>query len=450
MIRKPVIFPVVLLILAAMSGLATSPASASSRPPSQPSVDAPELARLGPYAVGLKRFDLTQAAQADLAQLNAATGVAPIIDRVLPIRLWYPARASAGATRVAYSGTLPAEKAVQPPVRIAAAGVAVLDAAPVTGQRFPLVILSHGYSGAPEAMTWLAENLASKGYVVVGISHRDPPYGDPRGFAGPLLRRPLDQAFVARTLLARVRAGDGFLSGLIDPERMALIGYSMGGYGVLTEATGGFDPAGSPAQALPQRYIGPYLPGGALREEEKIGGLKAVVAISPFTGRPGAPALSPTALGAIRAPLLLIAGDQDQTVGFAGVKAVFDQAVHAPRRLLVFHQAGHSIGMNPSTGDETTLWGLDWFEDPVWRKDRIIGVSLHMITAFLDLYVKGDESRAAYLDVATPESDDAVWPAASAGAYGAYSPGAAPITVWKGFQRVHDAGLELLRGDAAP
>jgi len=70
-----------------------------------------------------------------------------------------------------------------------------------------------------------------------------------------------------------------------------------------------------------------------------------------------------------------------------------------------------------------------------------------MISAFLDLHMKGDASRAAYLDVATPKSDDAVWPATAARAYGAYSPGAAPITVWKGFQRLHDAGLELWRGD---
>ena len=42
------------------------------------------------------------------------------------------------------------------------------------------------------------------------------------------------------------------------------------------------------------------------------------------------------------------------------------------------------------------------------------------------------------------------WPAEKAGAYGAYSPGVAPITVWKGFPRVHYSGLELLKGDPAP
>lgn len=424
---------------------------AFAAPPSVPGVDAPELARLGPYGVGLKRFELVQPAQADLAHLDPKTGLAPVVDRVLPISIWYPAQAAAGAPRVTYAGGLPAEKASDPPIAFTAEGIAVLDAPPVSGQRFPLVILSHGYSGAPEAMTWVAENLASKGYVVVGISHRDPPYGEASAFLGPVLRRPLDDAFVAWMIQRRARAAGDMLNGLVDPDRVAVIGYSMGGYGALTEAAGGFDPDGAPAKLLPQRYIGRYLPGAPTRDEVQIQGLKAVVAISPFTGQAGGPVLTPQALAGVRTPMLLIAGDQDRVVGFAGVKSVFDQSVHAPRWLLVFKEAGHSIGMNPgSPGAETTLWGLDWFEDPVWRKPRVTGVSLHFITAFLDRYLKDETDRDAYLAAKVANSDDAVWPQSAVGAYDAFSADAAPVTVWKGFQRVHDAGLELLHADPAP
>ena len=38
-----------------------------------------------------------------------------------------------------------------------------------------------------------------------------------------------------------------------------------------------------------------------------------------------------------------------------------------------------------------------FFEEPVWRKDRIAAISQHFISAFLDLYLKADESRRAYL-----------------------------------------------------
>jgi hypothetical protein len=57
------------------------------------------------------------------------------------------------------------------------------------------------------------------------------------------------------------------------------------------------------------------------------------------------------------------------------------------------------------------LWNFSRFEDPLWRKDKIIAINTHMITAFLDRYVKGDDSRAAYLDGLVPRIDDTVWPA---------------------------------------
>ncbi|MDR3507388.1 MAG: dienelactone hydrolase [Caulobacteraceae bacterium] len=444
--------PAAALIAAAAlwAGLGAPP-PALAQPPSVPSIDAPELARLGPYEVGLVRRELVQPNQTDLAHLDKATGTAPVDDRVLPILIWYPATPARDAPRTRYAGTVTAEKPSDPPVRYSAEGIAVANAPPVKGGRFPLVILSHGYAGAPEAMTWVAENLASKGYVVVGISHRDPPYGDPAGFAGPLLRRPLDDAFVAHQIQAGARGHDALLAGLVDADRVALIGYSMGGYGVITQAAGGFDPEGLAAHALPARYIAPYLPGGAERADAGIDGIKAVVAISPFSGAGGAPAWTSKTLAGIKTPLLLIAGDRDGVVGFAGVRGVFDQATGAPRRLLVFENANHSIGMNPpGPEDMDSLWALDWFADPVWRRDRLIGINLHMITAFLDLYVKGETAKGAYLDVTEPRSNDAVWPARLAGPYGAYSPGAAPITVWKGFQRVHSDGLELWKGEPAP
>jgi hypothetical protein len=95
------------------------------------------------------------------------------------------------------------------------------------------------------------------------------------------------------------------------------------------------------------------------------------------------------------------------------------------------------------------LWDQDWFEDPVWRAERVNAINAHFITAFLDRFVKGDESRGAYLDVPVPESGDGVWPVGGAPApYDAYSTAAAGITVWKGFQRSQNAGLELLAAPA--
>ena len=78
-----------------------------------------------------------------------------------------------------------------------------------------------------------------------------------------------------------------------------------------------------------------------------------------------------------------------------------------------------------------------------------MGINLHFITAFLDRYVKDDASRAAYIDGLTRESEQGEWPASAGHAYGAYSPGTDGITVWKGFQRGHAEGLELLQESPA-
>jgi predicted dienelactone hydrolase len=404
------------------------------RAPSVPSIDAPALARLGPFDVGMRSLTLTDP---DLRGQAAP--------RKLTVDVWYPAKAAKGAAPVVYADSMPTAEGKAAPFTVP--GIAIADAARAPGGPFPLIVLSHGYSGTPSAMTWLAENLASKGYVVAAAHHLDPAYGDTSKVGEVALNRPLDIAFVAHALQARARAADPFLTGLADPSRMALIGYSMGGYGVLTVAGATLDPAAGRVSA----GLAPYARGGAKASALAIDGLKAVVAIAP-AGGPGARTWGAEGLAGLRVPLFLSVGSEDKVVGFGSVKAAYDGAVHAPRYLLVFKEGGHSIGMNGAPPQmRASLWDQDWFEDPVWRRERVIGIQLHMFTAFLDRYVKGDETRAPYLDVAVPVADQAVWPPhVLDGPYGVYSTGEGGVTVWKGFQRAHFAGLELYYQPALP
>ncbi|MDZ7869236.1 MAG: hypothetical protein U5L02_08540 [Rheinheimera sp.] len=54
------------------------------------------------------------------------------------------------------------------------AGTAFRDAAPAAGTgQLPVVVISHGYTGYRSLMFYLAEHLASHGYIVAGYrSHR--------------------------------------------------------------------------------------------------------------------------------------------------------------------------------------------------------------------------------------------------------------------------------------
>ncbi len=403
-------------------------------------IDAPELAAPGHFAVGVRTLTLVQHDQPEVLAFDPRTGSAPRRDRTLHVLLWYPAQPLPGSEPITYQASLPSETTAA--VAFSIPGVAVRDAPPA-GRDYPLVILSHGYSNPPEAMAWLTENLASKGYVVAAIAHADPPITDVARYVGPILRRPLDIVFAAHSLREQLAA-----QRLINPQRLALIGYSMGGYGVLTAAGARFDPSSPLMSMVPGGLLAPYA--GAQREAVVLSGVQAVVAISPAGGGPRA-AWGAQGLQGIHAPLLLIAGNRDRTVDYeSGARAMFSQATHAERYLLTFKEAGHALGLAPvPAGMRSQLWDLDWFEDPVWRKDRITAINAHFITAFLDRYVKGDTSRAAYLEVANADSDAGAWDLPTPLHYDAYSPGEGQITVWKGFQRNHAAGLELLRAAAA-
>lgn len=419
--------------------------SPAGTPPSVFGVDAPELARPGPFGVGFRTLPLVERNQLDVLAPDPQTSGFARHDRKLTVDLWYPAAQPApGAPRETYTGSLPSEPPAEA-ARFTVPGVAVRNAPPAGGG-YPLVVVSHGYSNATAAMTWLTENLASKGYVVAAIRHEDPPITDASKFPQVLLRRPLDIAFVTRSLQQSLAAEH-----LVDPSRTALVGYSIGGYGVLTSAGATLDPNGPPTKMVPGGLLAPYVRGAPESQAITIESLKAVVAISPAGGGTLA-AWGAAGLENIRVPLLLIAGDQDRTVDYAtGARAIFGAAIHSTRYLLTFKEGGHALGLNVAPQSmRARLWDQDWFEDPVWRKERISAINDHFITAFLDRYVKEDSSRQGYLEVRTPESDAGSWPAPSALPYAAYSPSDANITVWQGFQRHHAAGLELLRAPAAP
>lgn len=403
-------------------------------------IDAPELAAPGAHAVGVQSLTMIDRDQLDLGSFDPATGTAPKRDRTLKVELWYPAQAVPGAKPVVYTDTLDSEPP-KPATRFTIQGVAVRDAKPAGG-RFPLVIVSHGYGNVPVAMSWITENLASKGYVVAAIRHEDL-YFNPAGFPNAALRRPLDIAFVTRELQRTM----GGAQGSIDPTRVALVGYSMGGYGVLAAGGATLDPAGGLVSRTPNGLLAPYARGGALSSSLVAPDVKAIVAFAPAGGAFGA--FGAAGIADIKAPLLLVAGDHDLTVDYTtGARAYFDQAINSNRYLLTFLQGGHALGLGsapPEMRDD--LWNQDWFEDPVWRKERLMSISLHFMTAFLDRYVKGDASRASYIDGLVVESDKGTWDAPQGTPWSARSPGG-EVTLWKGFQRRHATGMTLMH--AAP
>ena len=89
-------------------------------------------------------------------------------------------------------------------------------------------------------MSYLSENLASKGYVVAAIDHTDSVFGEERAFPSTLLNRSNDQLFTISALEELAKRPGHFLNGILDGSRVAVVGYSMGGYGALATAGAGY------------------------------------------------------------------------------------------------------------------------------------------------------------------------------------------------------------------
>ena len=434
-----------LLLLTAAPVLAEAPArvAAAAAPgpiASVPPVDAPELARTGAFAVGTRVTDLAYAAP-DIAKV-AGGAAGATAERKLALRLWYPAEGDAApAARVTYSGTLPPAAPGGQPTPYGYAGIAAESARPSAKGPFPLVVISHGFSGRATTMAWLGENLASKGYVVAAPDHNDGTYTGPQSLVPALLFRPMDQRAVIATVTS-----DPALKPLVDANRIGIVGYSMGGYGALNLAGAGFNPKGVPASFMPGGLLAPHTHGNP--GFTAVPGLKAVAAIAPWGAQSSIGAWSSETLAGVRLPLMLLVGDQDDISGYAdGVKSIHDAAVNADRSMLVFQNAGHTIGIMGAPAEaQGVLQQVEYFEDPVWRKERILAISQHFLTAFLDTHLKGDAAKARYLSPAVARSNEGVWqlpPGAPSDA--GYSTGKDGVTVWPGFQRRWAKGLELHR-----
>jgi len=427
---RPLVRTGLALALLLVPGLALA-----ERPPSLPDVDAPELAAPGPDAAGMTQRTIAIHDRLDpLASLIAGKEVHQT--RVLRLRIWYPAKAPPGAVPVTYSASLTGEPG-HPDAAFTVPGIAFADAPPAGGH-YPVIVLSHGYNNDPVMLSWLGENLATKGYVVVAPEHRDPPIWDRAKSPAALLTRPLD----IMDCIAALRGG--LLGKLVDTDRLGLVGYSFGGYGVLEVGGARLDPASKVVAALPAGLVAAYAGNGDRAATLTTTGIRAIVAISPAGGAPWSVwGAAGAGLSGVNAPLLVVVGSADRTVGYEqGPAAIFAAATHADRHMLVFVGAGHDIGTNPPPAEmHGSLWDFDWFGDAVWRKDRINAIATHFITAFLDSRLKGDATREAWLDVPSETSDHAAWQG-DATTYAAISQGGANPT-WKGFLRGHQDGLIL-------
>ena len=401
---------------------------------------APELAGYGPLAVGVRTIQVTDRNRPDILNTKPGEPTARY-DRTLTVEVWYPASLAPGQTPHGdYAGVVTRD----PAVVVTLHGRGVRDAAALTKEGgYPLVIVSHGYPGGRFLLSHLCENLASKGYVVASIDHKDSTYDDQKAFASTLYNRPFDDLSVLNELQRLGRKESATVwGGLIDAARTGVVGYSMGGYGVVNLIGGGF------AKAVEARETSP--PNGLLAERGATNPeylksmdprIKAAIAIAPWGMEQGY--WDASGLTGIGTPVLFVAGSADDVSGYEkGTRAIYQAATNADRYLLTFLNANHNAGAPIPAPEETYLSkdgrppGFTHYNDAVWDTVRMNNILDHFATAFFDRHLKGDAEKQAYLDL-IPNGKDGVFAVDKDG-----KPTAAH-TYWRGFSRRTAVGLVL-------
>ncbi|GIF14920.1 alpha/beta hydrolase family protein [Actinoplanes teichomyceticus] len=235
---------------AAATAVTATPAAAGSPQPG-PAAVPPQGSALalpaptGPYPVGVTDLHLTDH--------NRADPWVPQRRRELMVSLWYPAASRQGSPDryvsaeesrliLAEFGLSDVPTDILTGVRAhARTGVRALR----RGHGWPLVVLSPGFSHPRSSLTALAEDLASRGYAVAGIDHTYEAaavtFPDGR-VAGCVVCRLEQTGQLDSERLTAGRAADisfvldeltrrrtGVTRAVVDADRIAVVGYSVGG-----------------------------------------------------------------------------------------------------------------------------------------------------------------------------------------------------------------------------
>ena len=359
------------------------------------SPSAPELAPYGPLAIGVRTIEVTDHNRPDILNTKEG-GPTARYDRTLTLEVWYPATLAAGQKPGGEYKVITRDPAVTATLH----GQAVRDAAPRLRQGsgvaapggYPLVIISHGYPGNRFLMSHIGENLASKGFVAVSIDHKDSTYDDQKAFGSTLYNRPFDQLFVLNAIERLNRLGSGsFLTAMVDTSRTGIIGYSMGGYGVVNVIGGGYSAASANGQgAPPNQLLAERGAASAVYQQSRDARIKAAIAIGPWGMQGGF--WDAEGLKGIHTPVMFVAGSMDETSGYEkGVRAIYQGAVNADRYLLTFINAGHNAAAPYPAPVESYAAepqrSYSHYADPVWDTVRMNNIFHQFASAYIGVYL---------------------------------------------------------------
>jgi predicted dienelactone hydrolase len=172
---------------------------------------AASAAQAATYSAGERHLTVTTASAAARNHGNGA----------IRITLWYPATAPEQPLDIGPPGHA-----------VFLAGQAAADAPLADDARRATLLLTHGFGGSARSMAWYGTALARAGFVVIAVDHPGTNGVDgvtPEGVYAPW-ERPRDlQAALDKVL------SEPALAAHVDPARIGVTGFSLGGFTSLVE-----------------------------------------------------------------------------------------------------------------------------------------------------------------------------------------------------------------------
>jgi predicted dienelactone hydrolase len=405
--KRLVIFGIVLLVIALGVAFLFQEVQIPEQPISRP--ETLQYSGRGPYAVGIRNRVIES-------------------ESPLEITIWYPALEADGYEMItSYPFVFKTSDvlSVFGNLTVAKLGAQAIQDAPFdfSESPYPVVVSSHGFSMAASNYAWLAEHLASNGFVVVAPEHQegmDPGMND---FWRALVSRPQEILTVFDYLDEQVEAG-GELEGVLNPQLVAVIGHSYGGYTTLAAAGAQID--FDSFEQLCAETTGEQVPGRDLLCNPIVSHEADIIALAGFDMVPTSlwPAWADPRVDAIiqmagdaylfneeglkpiNIPVMAMGGTQDSGTPFVwGAQPTFEY-VSSPKKIKIgFQGAEHMVfaGTCQSASRLANMAIAQLCFDPVWGKEDFHSFVGHYATAFLLAELKQDQDAAAILK---PEMND--------------------------------------------
>lgn len=425
-----------LLIATTFCSFLTLPSLATTNPEKlyKPLPDdvVPELASKGKYNVGVKTLNITNPSQFD-AQTQTTK------DRKLTVEVWYPATTGINSKKTSY------ENVTRTGIPFSIQADAIRDAKILESahdNKYPLVVISHGYTGYRTLMFYLAEHLASHGYIVAAIDHTDStnaevdiinnPFG---GFFSTLLNRSRDQQFT----LNYFTTSPHFAQKLIDKNKAGLIGYSMGGYGAVNTIGGCFNFTDKTAstftgikdteQIAKVKALLNSCAGGQYNDITVDKKWQSVIAMAPWGAQYRL--FSQSALAKVKSPILYISGNLDDVSNYEAIEDLYNNTGSNDKYMLTYHNARHNIAPHPAPSvAKTNEKDIGHYYEPSWDSAVLNNTNKHFALAMMDCHLKKQDDSCSFLDLSKSSNQIAV-------------NGKTPKP-WKGFDHRYSTGMSWL------